>query len=64
MQRALRGLVRGKLRKIRVVRRGVSPRIVRAKLVGSRGVTKVSGQTLKARLNLYDTWVFFRKIKR
>jgi stage II sporulation protein D len=64
MQRALGGLVRGKLRKIRVTKRGVSPRIVRAKLIGSRGVTKVRGQTLKSRLKLYDVWVYFKKVKR
>jgi len=64
MQRALRGRVRGKLRKIVVLRRGASPRIFRARLVGSRGRSKISGQDLKARLGLYDAPWNIKKIRR
>src|SRR3954452_7967611 len=39
----LAGLVKGQFRGIRVLKRGVSPRIVRAQVVGSRGVTLVDG---------------------
>jgi stage II sporulation protein D len=60
--RKLRGLVKGSFRGIEVVQRGVSPRIVRARIVGSRGRTDVSGPTLRARFGLYDTWAFFTTI--
>jgi hypothetical protein len=55
----LRGLVRGRLRGIEVLRRGYSPRIVRAAVIGSAGRTLVSGPELAARLGLRDTWAFF-----
>jgi stage II sporulation protein D len=59
----LRGLVKGSFRGIQVVRRGRSPRIVEADVVGSRGTTRVTGATLRARLGLYDTWAYFTTIK-
>jgi SpoIID/LytB domain protein len=58
----LSGLYRGKFRGIAVVRRGVSPRIVLADVVGTRGKTRVSGATLRSRLGLYDTWAYFTSI--
>jgi len=61
---ALSGLVRGKLRKFVVLRRGDSPRIFRARLVGSGGNTKVSGQTLKGELGLLDAPWNIKRIKR
>ena len=64
IQSALSSLVRGKLRRIRVLRRGDSPRIFRARLVGSGGNTKVSGQTLKSYLGLLDAPWYIKKIVR
>ena len=61
-QQALAGLVKGRLRGIRVVERGRSPRIVAADIVGSRGVTRVSGATLRLRFGLYDTWAYFTTV--
>ncbi len=58
----LRGYVRGTLKTIRVTRRGVSPRIVSAQIVGTRGTTTVSGPTLRTRFGLYDTWATFTRI--
>jgi stage II sporulation protein D len=58
----LSGLVKGRLKGIQVVRRGRSPRIVAADVVGSGGRTRVSGATLRARLGLYDTWAYFTTI--
>jgi SpoIID/LytB domain protein len=55
----LRGLVRGTLRGIEVLRRGASPRIVSALVLGSRGETPVSGPELAARLGLASTWAYF-----
>jgi SpoIID/LytB domain protein len=55
----LSGLVKGSFRGIRVVKRGVSPRIVLADVVGSKGKMRVSGATLRSRLALHDTWATF-----
>jgi stage II sporulation protein D len=60
--RRLGGLVKGSFKGIRVVRRGDSPRIVLADVIGSRGRTRVNGATLRARLGLYDTWAYFTTI--
>jgi len=58
-QARLRGLVRGSLRGIEVLRRGFSPRIVSARVLGSGGATTVSGPQLEARLGLESTWAYF-----
>ncbi len=58
----LGNLVKGKLRRIRVLSRGSSPRVVRAQVIGSRGKRSVSGPTLRSKLGLYDTWARFTVI--
>jgi stage II sporulation protein D len=58
----LSGLVKGSFRGVKVVKRGRSPRIVLADVIGSRGRTRVSGATLRARLGLFDTWAYFTTI--
>ena len=63
MQSKLGGLVKGRFRAIRVKKRGESPRIVWADIVGSRGRTRVRGSTLRQRLGLYDNWAHFRRIR-
>lgn len=60
MESKLSGLFSGKLRKIDVLERGKSPRIVRARVVGSGGGQLVSGDTLRARLGLRSTWARFK----
>jgi SpoIID/LytB domain protein len=55
----LRGLVRGALQGIEVLRRGWSPRIVAADVLGSGGRTAISGPELAARLGLCSTWAYF-----
>ncbi len=55
----LRGLVRGAFRGIEVLRRGYSPRILTAEVLGSKGVTQVGGPELASRLGLYDDWAYF-----
>jgi stage II sporulation protein D len=57
----LSGLFAGRLRKIKVLNRGESPRIVSARVVGSRGSSRVSGTELQALLDLRSTWARFRK---
>jgi stage II sporulation protein D len=59
MQAALGDLVPGQLRKIEVTQTGRSPRIVRARLVGSSGDASVGGPTLRSRLGLPSTWARF-----
>jgi stage II sporulation protein D len=61
-QAKLKGLVRGKFRGITVLQRGVSPRIVRAEIDGTNGVTQVTGPQLRARFGLFDTWATFTYI--
>ena len=48
--------VRGRLEGIRVLKTGDSPRVVRARIVGSRGSTTVSGYDIQVRLGLRSTW--------
>jgi stage II sporulation protein D len=55
----LKGLVEGAFRGIEVLKRGVSPRIISAQVLGSGGSTAVSGPELAARLGLDDTWAYF-----
>ena len=55
----LKGLVKGSFRGIEVLKRGVSPRIVAAEVMGTRGVHPVSGPELAARLGLSTTWAYF-----
>ncbi|MEH3053247.1 MAG: SpoIID/LytB domain-containing protein [Patulibacter minatonensis] len=59
LQKKLGGWVKGTLRSIDVIKTGISPRVVRADIVGSRGRTSVTGPQLRARLGLDDTWVTF-----
>ena len=52
----------GRLQRVLITKRGASPRIVSAKLVGSGGVTTVSGEQLAFALGAYDRWMSFRRI--
>ncbi len=64
MESMLGGLVDGKLKKIRITKTGVSPRIVKAKVIGSGGKTTVSGDQLRAALALRSTWAKFKLVRR
>jgi stage II sporulation protein D len=46
-----------------VTKRGVSPRIVDAQVIGTRGTVDVTGPQLRSRLGLYDTWAYFVTVK-
>src|SRR3954447_13918793 len=59
----LGSFVKGKLKSVKVTKRGVSPRIVGAQVIGTRGTINVSGPDLRSRLGLYDTWAYFVSIK-
>ena len=56
-------LCRGSFRKLKVLERGVSPRIVSADVVCSRGRTRVTGSQLRSSLGLYDNWVRVVKVE-
>jgi len=55
----LSGLVKGAFRGIEVLKRGSSPRVLSAYVLGSAGRTLTSGDELAARLGLQDTWAYF-----
>jgi stage II sporulation protein D len=59
----LGGFVRGKLKSVKVTKRGVSPRIVDAQVIGTRGTVDVTGPQLRSRLGLFDTWAYFVNVK-
>jgi stage II sporulation protein D len=59
MESELTGLFAGRLERIEVLERGDSPRIVRARVVGSADSTAITGATLRARLELRSTWARF-----
>jgi stage II sporulation protein D len=64
MESLLGSRVKGKLKRIKITKRGVSPRIVKAKVIGSGGTTTVSGADLRTALGLRSTWAKFKKVKR
>ncbi|HEX6713575.1 MAG TPA: SpoIID/LytB domain-containing protein [Thermoleophilaceae bacterium] len=59
----LGSFVKGRLKTVNVTKRGVSPRIVGAQVIGTRGTVDVTGPQLRSRLGLYDTWAYFVSIK-
>jgi stage II sporulation protein D len=59
----LRGYLKGgTLKAVRIRQRGVSPRIVAADVVGSRGTTRVTGTNLRQALSVYDNWMTFKRV--
>jgi stage II sporulation protein D len=61
--RRLRGILRGRFRRVRVLRRGESPRVVEAEVVGTRGSVRVHGSVIRDRLGLRSTWFTFRRAR-
>jgi stage II sporulation protein D len=61
-RKKLGSLVKGKFRGIRVTKRGVSPRVISAVVVGSRGKTQVTGTQLETAFALPSTWMRFTTI--
>jgi stage II sporulation protein D len=58
----LSGYLKGKLKQVVITKRGVSPRIIEAKLIGTGGVSTVTGEQLEVALGGYDTWMTFEKV--
>jgi SpoIID/LytB domain protein len=46
----------GSFKRLKVLQRGVSPRVVRARVIGSTGSRVVTGPQVRAALGLRDTW--------
>jgi hypothetical protein len=59
LRRYLKG---GRLKSIKVLKRGVSPRIVDADVISTRGRSRVSGSNLRAALGVHDNWMSFKKV--
>jgi stage II sporulation protein D len=53
----------GAFQRVKVLNRGVSPRVVRARVVGSAGSTVLTGPTIRSRLGLRDTWFTFVRVR-
>jgi stage II sporulation protein D len=49
----------GRFKQVKVLDRGVSPRVVRARVIGTSGSTVLTGPQIRARLGLRDTWFTF-----
>jgi stage II sporulation protein D len=54
--------LQGRLKQVVITKRGVSPRIITAKLIGTGGVSTVTGEQLEVALGGYDTWMSFQKL--
>jgi stage II sporulation protein D len=52
----------GRLKQVVITKRGVSPRIVEAKLIGTGGTTTIRGDQLETALGAYSTWMEFQKL--
>ena len=52
----------GTLKRVEVLQRGVSPRVVRARVYGSNGSLVRTGPQIRARLGLDDTWAYFTRV--
>jgi stage II sporulation protein D len=58
----LGGHLDGRLKQVIVTKRGSSPRIVWARLVGTGGATMIRGDQLQSALGTYDRWMTFTKV--
>src|SRR5215212_4318873 len=52
----------GSFKRVKVLKRGVSPRVVKARVIGSKGSITLSGPTIRSRLGLRDSWFTFERI--
>jgi stage II sporulation protein D len=52
----------GRFKSVKILKRGVSPRVVRARVIGTKGTTTLTGPTIRTRLGLRDTWFTFVRV--
>ena len=62
IQFALGPAVKGALQAVYRVERGVSPRIVKAAIIGTGGTTFMHGSTLRAKLGLNSAWATVKSL--
>ena len=53
--------VKGSLRTLKVIKRGVSPRVLVVKVVGTKGVSYITGGKLRKLLRLRSSWFFVKR---
>ena len=56
------GFSKGPLRAVSVVKRGTSPRVITALLIGDKGSAVTSGALLQVGLGLRDKWMYFTSL--
>jgi stage II sporulation protein D len=56
------GFTKGPLRAVYVVKRGSSPRVVKALLIGDMGTATINGYQLRSNLGLRDAWAYFTSL--
>ncbi len=52
----------GRFKSVKILKRGVSPRVVRARVIGTKGSRTLSGPTIRTALGLRDTWFTFVRV--
>ncbi len=62
LEAALGPVVKGSLLAVYRVERGVSPRIVKAAIIGSKGTTYLHGSMLRAKLGLNSAWATIKSL--
>jgi stage II sporulation protein D len=63
LESKLRDYLKGRLRAVTIIKHGVSPRIVAADVVGSRGKVRVTGTQLRQALGAMDNWMTFTRVR-
>jgi stage II sporulation protein D len=63
LESKLHQYLKGRLRAVTVVKKGVSPRIVAADVVGSKGKVRVTGTNLRQALGARDNWMTFKRVR-
>ena len=56
------GFSKGPLRAVYVLKRGTSPRVVKALLIGDKGTATINGYQLRSDLALRDAWAYFTSL--
>jgi stage II sporulation protein D len=56
------GFTKGPLRAVYVLKRGSSPRVVKALLIGDKGTATINGYQLRSDLALRDAWAYFTSL--
>lgn len=64
MNSLLAPYLKGKLKAIKVTKRGDSPRILEAVVLGTKGSTTVTGSTLRSALGIYGRWAYFKRVEK